>query len=84
MTLHLTLSPETEAKLRQQAEQSGQDVDAFVLQAIAEKLAEAEHIPPAANGDKWREKLQKIIAMHPDVTHFVDDSRESIYAGRGE
>jgi hypothetical protein len=86
MTLQLTLSPETEVQLRQQAALSGQDIDAFVLQAVTEKLAEAESqlIRPAMQGDDWAKKLQAIIALHPVVSHFVDDSRESIYAGRGE
>lgn len=32
----------------------------------------------------WAETLQHAINLHPVVTHFVDDSRDSIYAGRGE
>lgn len=41
---------------------------------------------PAIAGDdvQWTEKLRQVIDIHPVVTHFVDDSRESVYAGRGE
>jgi hypothetical protein len=34
--------------------------------------------------DRWSQKLSECIDLHPTVSHFVDDSRESIYAGRGE
>jgi len=86
MTLELQLSSETEAKLRDQAAAAGQDVSAFVLQAVTEKLADTEPRQPIAsqNDEEWLKKLRAVIARHPVVTHFVDDSRESIYAGRGE
>ena len=86
MTFDLQLSSETEAKIRERAAAAGQDVAAFVLQAVAEKLAEAESQPAnQSQSDKdWSEWLRAIIELHPVVTHFVDDSRESIYAGRGE
>jgi uncharacterized protein (DUF1778 family) len=86
MTLKLKLPSETEAKIREQAAVSGQNVEAFVLQAVAEKLAAADSQPSAVsrNGKDWMEKLRAWIDFHPVVTHFVDDSRESIYAGRGE
>jgi hypothetical protein len=82
----LNLSSELEAIIRDRAAANGQDIEAFVLQAVAEKLAEADVQPPAASpsNDEWKKKLQAWIDLHPVVTHFVDDSRESIYAGRGE
>ena len=86
MTLDLQLSSETEAKIRASAAAAGQDVAAFVLQAVAEKLADAESQPanPTQSDDEWSERLRAIIDLHPVATHFVDDSRDSIYAGRGE
>jgi hypothetical protein len=85
MTLTLHLPAETESKLRQQAELSGQDLSEFVLQAVSEKLADAEmQTQPASDNDEWTKKLRTFIARHPVVNHFVDDSRDSIYAGRGE
>lgn len=86
MTIHLDLSPEAEAQIRHLAAIAGQNVEAIVLQAVTEKLAEADIPPPAASpsNDEWRIKLKALIELHPVVTHFVDDSRESIYAGRGE
>lgn len=86
MTVNLTIPLETEAKIRARAAASGQDVESYVLQAVAEKLAEAESQSalPSRNGQEWTEKLRACVDLHPAATHFVDDSRESIYAGRGE
>jgi hypothetical protein len=86
MTLNLPFSSDTEIRLRELAAVSGQDVEAIVLQAVAEKLAlaEAERSPTLQNGDHWKRKLRECIDLHPVATHFVDDSRDSIYAGRGE
>jgi regulator of protease activity HflC (stomatin/prohibitin superfamily) len=41
MTLTIDLPPDLEKTVRQQAAKNGQDVDAFVLQAVNEKLAKA-------------------------------------------
>jgi Arc/MetJ-type ribon-helix-helix transcriptional regulator len=32
----------------------------------------------------WGRRLKEWSESHPQVTHVVDDSRESIYEGRGE
>ena len=86
MTVKLELTSEIEAKIREQAAASGQDVEAFVLQAVAERLADVDSASssPSRNGDDWVQKLRACIDYHPVVTHVVDDSREAIYAGRGE
>jgi hypothetical protein len=86
MTLNLNLPPETEAQIRKLAALSGKNVEAVVLDAVAEKLADADFqpTPRPKNDQEWKKKLQALIDLHPVVTHFVDDSRESIYAGRGE
>jgi hypothetical protein len=41
MTLTIDLPPELEKTLRKQASKNGQDVNAFVLQALNEKIAKA-------------------------------------------
>ena len=41
MTVTLNLPPDLEKTVRQQAAKNGQDIDAFVLQAVNEKLAKA-------------------------------------------
>jgi predicted DNA-binding antitoxin AbrB/MazE fold protein len=40
--------------------------------------------PPELSPEEWVKALREWAASHPRVDHFVDDSRESIYAGRGE
>ncbi len=84
MVLELPLSSEIESRLRERATALGQGVEAFVAQAVTEKLAETEFAPPQPNPREWAEKLRACIELHPVATGFVDDSRESIYAGRGE
>lgn len=32
----------------------------------------------------WMKKVREWSESHGDVSHFIDDSRESIYEGRGE
>jgi hypothetical protein len=85
MTLELRLLPNVEAQLLERAAAAGQDVEQFVQDAVIQKLANVETIassPP--NGQDWANRLKACIDLHPVVNHFVDDSRESIYAGRGE
>lgn len=85
MTLTLSLPPHLETRLRERAAASGKDVEAFVLEMVEEKLTDN---PTTGPGDKspeqWSAELHAWAASHKPVTHFVDDSRESIYAGRGE
>jgi hypothetical protein len=83
MTVELSLDPETDERIRACAAAAGQDVAGFVLQAVAEKLWNDEPQPAVTTAD-WSKKLSAAIALHPVVTHFVDDSRDAIYAGRGE
>jgi predicted DNA-binding antitoxin AbrB/MazE fold protein len=45
----------------------------------------APSYPPGfSTPEEWVRALREWAASHPRVDHFVDDSRESIYAGRGE
>jgi phenylpyruvate tautomerase PptA (4-oxalocrotonate tautomerase family) len=40
--------------------------------------------PSSMTAEEWIARMKAWAARHPRVDHFVDDSRESIYAGRGE
>jgi hypothetical protein len=85
MTLTLSFPPETEAKLRERAAASGKDVETIVREAVDEKLAAgADTTGAAKSAEEWVAEFMAWVESHPPVTHFVDDSRESIYAGRGE
>ena len=86
MTLKLTLSPETEAIVRERAAALRQDLESFVLQALAERLAEVEF--PAdrssTNGAQWADKLRACIDLHPAPSRPAEDGGESINGSRGE
>lgn len=83
LTLHLT--PDTEAKLKEQASITGRSLEELALEALQEKLAvgtEAdETLPPASRLAEFQEWLASRPASS---ARFVDDSRESICDGRGE
>lgn len=82
MTLNVTISPEAERRLREQASAAGKDLPSFVQETL-EKLA-----PPPTNGGTtwadWSAEWHAWAASHPKLGYIADDSRESIYAGRGE
>jgi predicted DNA-binding antitoxin AbrB/MazE fold protein len=40
--------------------------------------------PGFSSPEEWVQAIREWAAGHPPVEHFVDDSRESIYSGRGE
>lgn len=85
MTLTLSLPPHLEARLRERAAASGKDVEGFVREAVEEKLLASEPTgPEGKTREQWAAEFKAWVESHKPVTHFVDDSRESIYAGRGE
>jgi hypothetical protein len=86
MTLQITFSPETESQLRQKALAAGKDIEGFVRQAVEEKLS-TEKLPAleSTSRDQWLKRFDAWIASHPLRPNVqLDDSRQSIYAGRGE
>lgn len=89
MTVQLALSTEAETRLREQAAAAGKDLASFVLEAVEEKLAVADDVS-ATNGheelsaDQWIARFRRWAASHRPLPNEADDSRESIYAGRGE
>lgn len=84
MTLTLSLPAVLEARLHEQAAATGKDVSTLVREAVEEKFAAAPTDPNDLPYDQWLKRFNEWIASHKPVNHFVDDSRESIYAGRGE
>ena len=85
MTLQISLTPETEAKLRERASAAGKDVSSFVLEAVEEKLSISDtlnrrELPP----EEWIARLRQWTESHRALPYVADDSRESIYEGRGE
>lgn len=87
MTLLLELTPEIEARLREQAAAEGKDPVVFAREALEEKLDAAREAEDEARRLSANQRAARWLAWvdrHESVAHFVDDSRESIYEGRGE
>jgi len=89
MTLKIPLEPATEARLRKRAAAAGKNPEDFVVEVIEEELAIDEPAPslePASadKRDAWLTEFHAWVASHPRLDHVVDDSRDSIYSGRGE
>ena len=82
MNLTLHLPPETESRLLEWATLSGKKPETVVLEAIEERLSgQGEPLPQASSLTEF----QAWLGAHPasDVS-VLDDSRESVYEGRGE
>lgn len=86
MILSLNLSPETEARLKTQALKSGKSPEELVLEALTERLtSDGSDSDDQITAKRRKQEFQAWLAAHPSVPGTnVDDSRESIYEGRGE
>ena len=92
MVLRLDLTAEAEARLRERAAADGKEVDRFVLDAVEEKLTGNGSGQPGSiaspareeTAQEWITSFDAWVQSHPRRGYVADDSRESIYAGRGE
>ena len=84
MTIILNLSPETEARLLQQAASTGKRPDELALHVLEEKLATDPAVPQVQTPQQWVADFRRWAESHRRLPIEADDSRESIYAGRGE
>lgn len=87
MALQIELPPETEARLREQAAAAGKDPAAFAREAVEEKLAVSSEATTESSKLSVEQRIAEWMAWaesHAPIGHDVDDSRESIYEGRGE
>lgn len=85
MTVSISFPDDIARKLHERAANTGQDVATVVREVVAESLSGSEDstAQAQATGD-FADWLDAWIALHPVLDHAIDDSRESIYAGRGE
>ncbi len=86
MNLQIQVPANLEQALKLRASAAGKDVAAFVVDALRDELSQEEHTmeassPAASSFSDW---LSRWRQGAPKTNHFVDDSRESIYAGCGE
>ncbi len=88
MSVTIPFAADVEAKLRQQAAANGKDVDALIREAVEEKFAlsatpEQKTVEQwAAEFNAWMGEVAARSAYPPGFV--VDDSRATIYEGRGE
>jgi hypothetical protein len=86
-TLQVELPPETEARLRAEAAAAGKDPATFVREAVEEKLAWASDDMAERPKLSTQERIAEWMAWggsHVPLGRDADDSRETIYEGRGE
>jgi len=85
MSLNVIFPADIEVVLRQRASALGKDVSTFVIDIVSEEVAS---IPAVRNRQEshaeFMAKLDAMIHRHGIRNGHFDDSRESIYAGRGE
>lgn len=85
MDLTIKLPEGSEELLRQHATAAGKDVESFARELIEARLGIShQQNGEQADDEDFESKLEAIAGMMPSAGHFVDDSRESIYEGRGE
>ena len=84
MNIVLHLSPETEARLLDQSAFAGKPSEELALKALEEQLAAETSITEVRTPQQWVADFRHWAESHRRLPHEADDSRESIYAGRGE
>lgn len=87
MTLNIDVSADLMAKLEREASTSGRDLHSLVVSALEEMVSLAdEQIPPNSIAGREQRAAEWVAwaSRHHCLGKPVDDSRESIYEGRGE
>jgi hypothetical protein len=85
MVISFDVPPEIEEILQRRAAAAGEDLSTFVRHVVTESLTfDAEPVTRATSPEEFARRLQAWIDLHPILDHEIDDSRESIYSGRGE
>ena len=84
MNLVLRLSPEIEAKLIEQSAITGRLPEEVALHALEEQLLVPELQEAELSAEEWVADIRAWARSHRHLPIEADDSRESIYAGRGE
>jgi plasmid stability protein len=93
MTLILNISPQVEALLKERAATSGKEITQYASEILEQAIATPQNESTQSvnlSVEEWRARFKAFLAeaheyakqLPPDFV--LDDSRESIYAGRGE
>jgi hypothetical protein len=75
--------------LREQAAAVGNAPEELALLALEERLADGfdpadSSTPAPVSAEEWMADFRQWAESHRRLEHLADDSRESIYEGRGE
>jgi plasmid stability protein len=88
MTIRFQLAPETEHLLEQKAARRGLPLEAYLREIVEREAIQPEStdhpLSQATAADSWVERWRVWAQGHPASVVVADDSRESIYDGRGE
>lgn len=79
MNLQIEVPANLELKLQERAQQAGVAVETFVIQAVAEQLAETEAPDKRMDAEEFSLWLRQWADRFPKLDLVVDDSRESFY-----
>jgi hypothetical protein len=77
MSLTIDLPPELETTLRQHAARSGQDVTAFVLQAVQEKIAKARTFDEICA--PFARAVEAAGITDDEFDRFFEEAREEVW-----
>ena len=85
MNISIVIPDQIEAALQRKAAVSGQDLNEYLRRVIVEEADEELPVPPQDEStEAYMARLRTMVQRHGVRCGHVDDSRESIYAGRGE
>lgn len=84
MNIKINLPDKLESILRERAAKEGIPIESFVIQAVTERLADSNVDTNPISTSNFSQWLREWSSRFPKLDQPVDDSRESIYAGRGE
>lgn len=82
MSVTINLPAETVPRLREAAARRGETLEAYLGSVAACYAVDVGGAVRAQAAEEWVAEFRAWAASHAPVTHFVDDSRESIYEGR--
>lgn len=83
MNLQVNLPADLEAIIKKRAEQAGVDLPTYILLTLRASGEDASNPKPVSD-EQFAASLHRLAAIHANANPNFDDSRESIYAGRGE
>jgi hypothetical protein len=86
MSAPVEIKPETAELLAAQAKAADLSVDDYVRSLLPRTNGDVDENPlyQSATPEEWVDAFREWAASHPVLQATADDSRESIYQGRGE